>query len=147
MIADEIRGQITKAMKAGDKLRVDTLKMLSAALTNAEIAKKREKLTEEEEIKIVQTEIKKRQDAIELYKRGGAQDKAEREENEIEILKEYLPEQISDEELVKIVKEAVEKVGATSMADMGKVMGIVMGKVGSGADGNRVSSIVKQKLS
>lgn len=147
MIADEIRGKITQALKEGDKLRLDTLKLLSAALTNAEIAKKREKLTAEEELKIVQSEIKKRQDAIELYKRGGAKEKAEKEESEIEILKEYLPEQMSDEELEKIVMDAISEVGAESISDMGKVMGVAMKQVGSGADGNRVSTLVKEKLS
>jgi uncharacterized protein YqeY len=147
MITDEIRGKIIEAMKVGDKLRVETLKLLSSAFTNAEIAKKREKLNEEEEIKIVKSEVKKRQDAIELYEKGGAKDKAEKEKKEIKILQEYLPEQINDQELEKIVEDAIKEVGASPMADMGKVIGVVMKKVGSTADGNRVSSLVKKKLS
>ena len=146
MITDEIREKITEAMKAGDRLRVETLKMLSAALTNAEIAKKREKLTEEEELKIVQSEINKRKDAIQLYKKGGAKQKAEKEEKEIQILRKFLPEQLSDEEIERIVEDAIKKVGASSIADMGKVMGMVMKEVGSRADGNRVSALVKEIL-
>lgn len=147
MISDTIQKQITESMKSGDELRTTTLRLLSAALHNAEIDKKREKLTEEEETAIVKREAKKRTDAIELYERGGAKEKAERERKELEILKEYLPEEMSDENLTKIVEETIKQSGASSMADMGKVMGMVMGKVKGQADGNRVSSIVKQKLS
>lgn len=147
MISENIKKQIIKSMKSGDELKTTTLKLLSTALHNAEIDKKREKLTEDEEIVIVKREVKKRKDAIELYEKGGAKEKAEREKKELEILKEYLPEEMSDEELSKIVEETIKQSGAKTMTDMGKVMGMVMGKVKGQADGNRVSSIVKQKLS
>ncbi|MBN1168503.1 GatB/YqeY domain-containing protein [Candidatus Woesebacteria bacterium] len=147
MIADEIRQQITAAMKAGDRLRVDTLKMLSASLTNAEIAKKREKLTEDEEIKIVRGEIGKRKDAIELYEKGGAKEKAEKEKKEIQILEDYLPKQMTDEKLTEMVDDAIKQTGASAISDMGKVIGFVMKKAGTSVDGQRVSALVRSKLS
>lgn len=147
MISDTIQKQINKAMKAKDEIRMTTLRLLSAALHNAEIEKKREKLTKEEEIAIVKKEVKKRKEAIELYEKGGAKDKADREKKESEILKKYLPEEMGDEELRKIVDESIKQSGAKSMADIGKVMGMAMGKAKGQADGNRVSALVKEKLS
>ncbi|OGM11020.1 hypothetical protein A2Z22_04115 [Candidatus Woesebacteria bacterium RBG_16_34_12] len=146
MISETIQKQIHQAMKAKASLRLETLKMLSTALTNAEIAKKRVKLTEEEEIKVVKSEAKKRKDAIELYKKGEALDKAKKEELELKILEEYLPEEMAESELEKIVTETIQETGTNSIADMGKVMGAVMAKVAGKADGGRVSEIVKKKL-
>jgi len=146
MLLEEIKKQITEAMKARDELRLSTLKMLSAALTNAEIEKKREKLTEDEELKVVKSEAKKRKDAIVLYRQGGAEDKAKKEEKELKILQEFLPEEMSDEELVGIVEEVLKETKASSVADMGRVMGAVMGKVKGQADGGRVGMLVREKL-
>jgi uncharacterized protein len=155
MIKDEIKTKINSAMKVRDELRVSTLKMLSAALLNAEIAKRPDNLTEEDEMKAVQKEAKKRRDAIDGYKllltsetqKVTAQKNIDKEKAELEILKEYLPEEMSDSELENIVSEAIKQTGATSMVDMGKVMGAVMGKVSGRADGNKVSEMVKSKLS
>jgi uncharacterized protein YqeY len=146
MISDNIKKQIKEAMKAKDVVRLSTLKMLSAALTNAEIEKKREKLTKEEEIKVVQSEAKKRKDAIELYVKGAAVDKAEKEKKELEVLQEFLPKQMSDDELTKIVDKAIKEMNAQSTADLGKVMGAVMGKTKGIADGKRVSEMVRERL-
>lgn len=147
MITDSLNKRITKALKEKNEVLVTTLRLLSAALHNAEIEKKREKLTKEEELAIVKREVKKRKDAIELYEKGGAKDKAEREKAELKILDEFLPEQMPDSELEKIVEEALKEVGASSMADMGKVMGVAMGKIKGQADGDRVSAVVRKKLS
>jgi uncharacterized protein YqeY len=146
MLIDEVKKQVSVALKSQDELRLSTLKMLLAALINAEIAKRPEKLTKEDELKVIQSEAKKRKDAIELYKQGGANDKADKEQKELEILAEYLPEEMSDEELTKIVEDVIRDVSANSMADMGKVMSTVMEKVRGKADGGRVSEIVKMKL-
>jgi uncharacterized protein YqeY len=149
---EKIKKQITEAMKARDEIRVETLKMLSAALTNAEIAKKREKLTEEEELAVVKSEAKKRKDAIEMYKKlqgsknPKIQERIKKENMELRILQEFLPEQMSDEELLKIVEEVISETGAKSMTDMGQVMGAVMKKTQGKADGGRVSDLVKSKL-
>ena len=146
MLADTIQKSLIEAMKARDALRVSTLRMLNSELKNAKIDKKSE-LTEEEILKVVQKEAKKRKDSIESYEKAGRSELAESEKKELEILQEYLPEQMSDEDLVKIVDEAVKGTGASSMQDMGKVMSAVMPKVAGMADGGRVSSLVKQKLS
>lgn len=145
MISDTINKKITKAMKAGDKVRVSTLRMLSSALHNEEIAK-REGLTEKDELKVVQKEVKKRKDAIEAYKKAGATEKAELEEKELEVLKDFLPEQLSDEELEREVELVIEKTGANSVSQMGEVIGEVMAKVGGRAEGGKVAGLVKEKL-
>lgn len=146
MVTDTIKKQIAEAMKAKDEIRLSTLKLVSSELHNAKIDKMSD-LTEEEEVAVIKKEAKKRKDAIELYKKGGADDKAKKEEAELAILSEFLPEEMGDEELGKIVESTISEMGASSMADMGKVMGAVMGKVKGQADGNRVSGMVKQKLS
>lgn len=147
MIKDNLQEKINKALKQRDELTVMTLRMLSTALTNAEIAKKRQALTEQEEIDVVKKEAKKRKDAIELYEIGGAMEKAEKEKKELEILKTFLPEEMPDEELEKIVDEAISTLKPAGMQDIGKVIGFVMGKVKGQADGSRVSVMIKNKLS
>ena len=146
MISDTIREKIIIAMKARDEVRLSTLKMLSSALHNAFIEKKREALTEEEELRVVQKEAKKRKDAIELYERGGADDKANREKEELKILQEYLPKELPDDEVVKIVDEAIKKLDAKEMSDMGKVIGMVMGQTKGNVDGKKVAEMVRNKL-
>lgn len=145
MISDTINKKITEAMKAGDKVRVSTLRMLSSALHNEEIAK-REGLDEENELKIVQKEVKKRKDAIEAYKKAGAKEKAELEEKELEVLKDFLPEQLSNEELEKEVELAIKETGANSATQMGEVIGKVKAKVGGRAEGSKIAELVKEKL-
>lgn len=147
MIKNTLQKRINEAMKAKDDVKVMTLRMLSAAITNAEIEKNREDLTEEEEMAVVKREAKKRKDAIEAYGKAGALERAKKEEKELAILSEFLPEEMSDQDLKKIVEETVDEMNASSMADMGKVMGVVMKKIKGEADGNRVSALVKEKLS
>jgi uncharacterized protein YqeY len=145
MIGDSITAKIAEALKAGDEIRLSTLRLLSSAL-NYEFIAKQHKLSEEEELVVVRREINKRNDAIEAYEKAGATDRAEKEKKEKEILEEYLPEQMSDAELEKIVDEGIKETGANSMADMSKVMGTVMPKVAGKADGGRVSALVVKKL-
>lgn len=145
MITDTISKQIAQAMKARDEIRLSTLRLLSSAL-NYEFIAKQHVLSEEEELSVVRREAKKRKEAIEAYEKAGALERAEKEKKEMAILQEYLPAQISDAELVKIVDAAIEETGAATMADMGKVIGVVMSKVGGGADGGRVSKMVSEKL-
>jgi hypothetical protein len=146
MIADTITKKIGEAMKAHDEIRLSTLRLLSSFL-NYEFIAKQHKLSDEEELVVVKREINKRKDAIEAYTKAKALDRAEREQKELEILKEYMPEQISDKELTKIVEEEISAQGAVTFSEMGKVIGGVMKKIGSRADGGRVSQIVKSKLS
>lgn len=146
MITNTLPEKIKEAMKSKDEIRLSTLKLLSSSLHNAKIDK-REDLTEDEEIQIVQKEAKKRQDAIEAYDKAGAKDRADRERKELEILKEYLPKDLSNEELEKLVKSAIEKSGASSPQDIGKVMSLVMPDVKGRADGKIVSALVQKMLS
>jgi len=145
MIASSINKKIQDAMKARDDIRVSTLRLLSSAFNYERIAKQHE-LTEEEEWAVVRREAKKRIEAIEAYEKAKVQEKADREKKELTILEEFLPQQMGDEELTKVVDEAISLVGASSIADMGKVMGEVMGKTAGRADGGRVSQLVKKRL-
>lgn len=145
MISDTLTQKIAEAMKARDEILLSTLRLLSSALNYEKIAKQHE-LTDEEELAVVRREAKKRKDAVEAYTKAGALDRAEKEKKELEILEKYLPAQMPDDELVKIVEEAISQTGATTIVDTGKVMGVAMAKTKGLADGTRVSQIVKQKL-
>jgi len=133
------------AMKAKDKDRLTTIRLTRAALQNRRIDKGSD-LTDNEAIEIVSSEVKKRRQAVEEYRNLGRADVADGLEKEIKILMEYLPEQLSDEEVVSIVEGAVAQVGATGIDDLGKVMGAVMPKVKGRADGKKVNEIVRQIL-
>lgn len=156
MITQNLQKQINEALKEGNELKVSTLRMLSSALHNVKIDKRGD-LSEEDEIKVVQKEIKQRKDTIEALEaaRGkgsssdanSLEDKIEKEKKELKILESYLPKQMSNEDLMKKIEEVIEKTGADSLSDMGKVIGQVMGEVGQKAEGSRVSQIVKEKLS
>jgi len=145
MITDTINQKIADAMKARDKIRLSTLKLLSSSLHNAKI-EKRDVLNEDEEIAVVRREAKKRRDAIEAYTKVGAKDRAEKETKELEILKEFLPKELSIEEIEKIVDLTIKETDAKSMADFGKVMSKAMAEK-KGLDGKQVSEIVRKKLS
>ena len=145
MITDSINQKIAEALKAHDEIRLSTLRLLSSAF-NYEFIAKQHKLSEEEELAVVRKEAKKRKEAIEAYQKAGAQDRAEREQKELEILEEYLPAGLSDAEVEKIVAEAIAETGATTIADMGKVMGAAVGKAGGRAEGGKISEIVRAKL-
>lgn len=132
-------------MKARDAVRLSTLRMLSSAL-NYEFIAKQHKLTEEEELAVVRREAKMRKDAIEAYTKANATDRVEKETQELKILEEYLPTQMTDEQLEKLVTEAIDQTGAKNISDMGKVIGQVMGKAAGRADGARVSALIKSKL-
>ncbi len=145
MISDTITQKIAEAMKKRDEIRLSTLRLLSSALNYEKIAKQHD-LSEEEELGVVRREAKKRKDAVEAYEKAGATERAEKEKKELVILEEYLPAQMPEEELAQIVDEAISASGAKSMTEMGKVMGVAMGKVAGRADGTKVMELVKKKL-
>lgn len=145
MIVPDINKLIAEALKARDQIRLSTLRMLSSSF-NYERINLQHDLTEDEELSVVRKEAKKRKDSIEAYGQAGRQDLVDKEQKELEILQEFLPAEMSDEEMQKAVDEAISETGATTMADMGKVMGIVMKKTSGRADGSKVSSMVKSKL-
>ena len=140
-------------MKAGDQFLVGTLRLLLASIITKEKEKKYKeklegdaKLLDEEIIEVVSSEIKKRKDAIALYIQGKRPELAEREQKEIDILKKYLPEQLSADELRKLVEESIAKTGASEIKDMGKVMADLNPKIKGKSDGGEVSKIVKELL-
>ncbi len=144
---DQIKQDLKQAMLERDEIKVSTLRMLISALTYARVQKGADATLDEADIiTAVQKEAKKRKEAADSFKSAGRDDAALKEESELKILQAYLPEQISDEELTKIVEDTITELGASSMSDMGRVIGGVMGKVGSRAEGSRVSQLVKEKL-
>lgn len=145
MLIEQIQNDLKEAQLARDEIKISTLRLLLSEIKNAEIAKGGP-LTDEDVISVVQREVKKRKEAAAAFKVGGREEQAQKEEAESQVLTSYLPQQLSTEELTKIVQETITEVGATSVADMGRVMGVVMGKVKGQADGSTVSSLVKEKL-
>jgi len=144
MLSKDITKLIGEALKAHDEIRLSTLRLLSSAFNYEKIAKQHE-LTQEEELVVVQKEAKQRRDSIEAYKKAGANDLANKEEAELKILQEYLPPEMSEEELRKLVHEAIAATGAKSIAEMGKVIGAVKAKAPN-VDGGRIAAIIRDKL-
>ena len=133
------------AMKAGEKESTNTLRITLAKLKDKQI-EKRDDLTEEEVIKIIQTLVKQRKESIELYVQGGRNELADIEKNEIALLKKYLPQMISENDIKNIVETVINEVSATSMSDMGKIMPEVM-KRGKGLiDGRVAQKFVQESL-
>lgn len=149
MLKDIIQEDLKQAMLAKDEFKLSTLRMLKSALQYFEIQKGGAgyTATDEDVLEVVGKEIKKRRESIEMYRNGGRDELAEKEEKELQILQAYLPEQMSEDEVRKLVKEAISATGAATPQDMGKVMGALMPKVKGKADGNLVSRIVREKLS
>jgi len=141
----DITKDITAAMKAGEKEKLSTLRMLLSAAKYKEVDLKRE-LNDEEFQQVASTLIRQRQDSIEQYVKGGRQELADKEAREIEFLKVYLPPQLGADELRAIVKKAAEETGASGAGDMGKLMKAVMPLVKGKADGKLVNDIVKEVL-
>lgn len=144
-IKEELMKDLKESMQQKDMLRKDTVTMLRAAILQIEKDTQKE-LTESEIEGIVAKEIKKRKDSIADYEKGGRLDIVETVNKEIQILEKYLPEQLTEEEILSLVKEAIENTGASSMKDMGKVMGALREKTTGKADGKVVSDMVKQEL-
>jgi len=142
----EIDAKLKEALKAKDKITLDTLRGLRAAIKNKEVELQR-KLTEAEFYQLVAKQIRQREDAIVQFKKGNRLDLAEKEEKELEILKQFMPPPLSDDELEQLVRQVITEVGAKGPQDMGKVMKEIMPRVSGRADGKRVSALVKQILS
>lgn len=142
---DKIKQDLKTAMLAHDEVKVSTLRMLLSEVKNAAIFKGSE-LTDQDIVSAVQTELKKRREAVAAFGKAGREDAASKEASEAEILESYLPAQISDEQLTVVVATVINETGAKSIQDMGRVIGTVMERVGQQADGTRVSSMVKEKL-
>lgn len=146
MLEDKILSDYKEAMKSKDALKVSTLSFLRAAMQNLAIDKKKEKLDDADVVGLIKKQIKQRQDSVEQFKKGNRQDLAEKEIKEMEILKSYLPKELSADEVKKIVEDAIASTGASGPKDMGRVMKEVLGKTAGLADGKLVSDLVKEKL-
>ncbi len=144
-LKDKIMQNMKEAMKARDQLKLSTLRLLVSEIKNREIDAKGE-LKDEDILALVQKAVKQRQDSISQYEKGGRQDLAEKEKAEMEILKAYLPEELSREEVLQIIDEAIAATGASSPKEMGKVMREVMPKVKGRADGKLVNELVRKRL-
>jgi uncharacterized protein YqeY len=150
-ILQRVKTDLKAAMKAQDEVRRRTLRSLRAALANKEIEQRDEgadpTLSKQQELAVVQKQVKQRRESIEQYEEAGREDLVETERDEMEILEEYLPERLSDDELADRIDAIVDAVGATSMADMGAVMGRAMDELRGRVDGNRVRERVQDVLS
>ncbi len=148
MLKQKIQDDLKQAMLSRDEIKTSTLRMLKSAVGYFEIQKGGAgyEATEEDIQQVLQKEVKQRRDSIEQFTSGGRTELAEKEKKELQILKEYLPEQLSEEEVRKIVEQAIQQSGAKTMQEMGKVMGVLMPQIKGKADGNLVSKIVRENL-
>ena len=141
----EIQQAVKTAMKGGDTLTLSTLRLVLAAVQNEEI-RVRKQLTEQDIQKTISTQCKQRTEAIELFRKGGREELAKKEEAELVVLKRFLPQQLSDEELKEVIQASIEEAGAKGLQDLGKVMKLVMPKVGGQSDGKRVNELARTLL-
>ncbi len=148
-LKQRITDDIKAALLGGNRFVGETLKNLKAAILNEEVAqnKRDEGLDDATIEQIIAREVKKRTESVKMYEQGGRADLAENEQNEINVIKAYLPEQLGEDEVRAIVEAAVQQLGANGMSDMGKVIGVVKSKVGNTADGALVAKLVKETLS
>ncbi len=141
-LKEQIQDDLKISMKSGDEVRRTVLRSLNSEIKNAEIAKK-DILNDEELLEIIFRSVKRHRDSIEQYQKGGREDLVKQEEKELKILRKYLPEQMGEEEVRKIIQEAIKESG---VSDFGKAMRMAMGKLKGKADGSLVSKIVKEEL-
>ena len=149
-LKERIGEDIKSAMKARDKIRLETVRGIKKAILEKEVSlrpKGIDSLTEQQEIELLAQQAKQRRDSIEQFTKAGRDDLADKEKQELAILETYLPKQVDDSELESIVDEIIASVGATSAKDLGKVMGAAMKQLKGKADGKKIQALVKSKLS
>lgn len=142
---EKVRHDLTTAMKASDRARVSTLRMLMAALHNEEIERQRP-LQTEDVVRIVRQMIRQRRESVKEFDRGGREDLIKKEEEELSILQEYSPKMMEEEEILRYVEEAVAEVSARESKDLGRVMAVLMPKLSGKAEGSLVNRLVREKL-
>jgi uncharacterized protein YqeY len=140
-----IEGELKQAMRARDRERTDALRLTLASLRSAEKELARP-LKEDEELQVLQRERKRRTEAAEAFRSGGRDERADLEQRELAVIEEFMPEPLGEEELERIVDDAIAETGATSLRDLGRVMADVMPQVAGRADGSTVSQLVREKL-
>jgi uncharacterized protein len=147
-LKDQIGEDIKAAMKAKDKIRLETVRSIKKVLLEKEVSlRPQDSLTTEQEIELLSQQAKQRKDSIEQYQNAGRLDLAEKEAQELAIIQTYLPKQISDQELEVIISEIITTLGASSVKDLGKVIGSAIKQLKGQADGKKIEQIVKAKLS
>ena len=146
-LVGRVEADLKEAIRNRDDARMRTLRGLKAALQSKELEKGRGSLSEDDAAAVLQKQAKQRRESVAQFESAGRDDLVEKEKEELAVLETYLPKQLSDTELEQIIKQAVDKTGAASPADMGKVMGAVMPGVKGKADGNRVRQITARLLS
>ncbi|GEM00512.1 hypothetical protein SAMN05421839_10152 [Halolactibacillus halophilus] len=146
-LLETLNQDMKQAMRNKEKQKLSTIRMVKASLQNEAIKLGNESLSEEAELTVLARELKQRKDSLREFKEAGRDDLVESLDREIEFLQEYMPEQLSDDELEAIVIETIEQVQATSKQEMGKVMGALMPKVKGKADGTQVNKLVQKHLS
>ena len=149
-LKERIGEDIKTAMKAKDKVRLQTVRSIKKAILDKEVEvrpKGQDSLTEEQEIELLSQQAKQRRDSIEQFRNAGREDLAAKESQELAIIETYLPEQVSDSELEAIIDEIIATSGAASVKDLGKVMGPAMKQLKGKADGKKIQALVKSKLS
>lgn len=150
MIHENLKKELVDAMKSRDTTRLSVIRDLISSFVNELVTlgrKPEEVIDDENAIKVIRRKANQRKDSIEQFEKGGRVELADKERAELAILEEYLPAQMSDEEILKVVEEKKSELGITEVKDMGRLIGAVMKQVGSGADGSRVQSIVRESLS
>ncbi len=145
-LEEKILEEMKQSMKANDKIRLSAIRMIRSSLKNKEIELRR-KLEDEDIFKVIQGMVRKGEESIEQFHAGGRSDLVEKEKTEIEVLKSFLPQPITQEEIIRIIDEIIQETHASSMKDLGKVMKAVMPKLGGKADGKVINQLVKEKLS
>lgn len=149
-IIDRLKEDLKAAMRAKDKVRLRTLRSLRSALKNKEIDQRQEGaetvLSEQDQLAVLRKQANQRKDSIEQYEEAGREDLVQKEREELAVLEEYMPEQMSDDELRNRLQAIVDDVGASSMGDMGPVMGRAMSELRGRVDGSRVQEMVQQLL-
>ncbi|RME48919.1 MAG: GatB/YqeY domain-containing protein [Chloroflexi bacterium] len=146
-LRDQLMADLKEAMRSGDEVRKSTIRMLRAAIVNAEKETGATELTEADIQRVIAQQAKQRRDSIAEYKKAGRDDLAAREQAELDIVMEYLPRQLTEEEIEAAARAKIEEVGASSMAQIGDVMRPLMAELGDRADGRLVNQIVRRLLS
>lgn len=146
-LLEQLNQDMKYAMKHKDKARLNVIRMIKTSLQHEVIERQNSQLSEDEELTILSRELKQRNDSLQEFKSAGRQDLVEKLETEIQILQEYMPNQLSDDELEAIVQSTVQEVNAKSKSDMGKVMSAIMPKIKGKADGSKVNKLVQKHLS
>jgi len=146
MLEEKIQSDMKEALKAGDKDKVSTLRMVMSEMKNKKIEDGTEELDDAKVVSLMQKKARQHKESIEKFREGGRDDLAEKETRELAVIEEYLPEEMAEEELTGIISGVIEETGASSARDMGRVMKEVISRVQGRADGKVISRIVKEKL-